>query len=430
MKRSRDEGAASKTAESVTPGAFSIPAKPKKAKQGKPKARGNGEGSIFQRLDGRWVAELFVGYKADGKEDKRYAYRKTRKEAGLALTELLAQRDKGMLPNADGMTVAQFLDVWLKNTSRDLKANTKRSYESMVKKHLEGRVGKVKLHKLQPMHLEQMVNEMLSDGHSPSLTGYALRLTKMALNWAVRKQILPRNVADAVDAPKVVREELTVWTGEEAKKFLSYVKDHRLYAAYYLALLTGMRRGEVLGLKWGDIDFERSRLTVRHNLIDDPAKRLVLETPKTKASRRVIALSADVIAVFHEHKERTKLERGKREKQHARGEVQGEAWASPEMVFVSEYGTFIDPSNFTTTFKRLEREAGVPIIRFHDLRHTSASLLVRRGVGMKLIADKLGHTDPGFTMRTYVHAYDDQREEAALGFDELFGTQEKTTEKP
>lgn len=190
--------------------------------------------------------------------------------------------------------------------------------------------------------------------------------------------------------------------------------------------MTGMRRGEVLGLKWEDVDFERSRLMVRNNLVEVhrdgiPGKKqagkatvssicIELQTPKTAASRRTVTLSPGTLSKLREHQARQTAER----------QAAAEAWQDQGYVFASEIGGPTNPNYFYDQFKKLSREAGLPNIRLHDLRHTAASLMVRRGVSPKVVSDRLGHTDVAFTLRVYTHLYDEQREEAAFDLADLF----------
>jgi integrase len=369
--------------------------------------RRKGEGSLFQRKDGRWVARIYL---ENGKTKERL--RRTEKEAIEALTRLRSEALDGTLAMTQGLTVAAFLGQWLEMKSREVKLNTQRSYEGTVRLYVNPQVGRIRLERLSALDVSRMVGEVLKT-HSASSAAYSLRVLKMALKQAVLWGMLPRNVAEAVKAPRVERAEMKVWSPAEASRFLDQTRLHRLYALFYLALTTGMRRGELLGLHWESVDLERARLRVKHNLIDAKGG-LRLETPKTRGSRRSIALPPDVVQVLEEHRGRMKGERRARE-------AKLRSWPSPQLVFVSEEGTALDPSNVTKSFRLLCEQAGVPSIRLHDLRHTAATLLIRRAVPAKLVADRLGHTDPGFTLRVYTHVFDEHREESALSLGDLLG---------
>lgn len=248
----------------------------------------------------------------------------------------------------------------------------------------------------------------------------------MALRQGVRWQMLPRNVADAVRPPKIQRQEMQVWTASQVAAFLDVAQAHRLHAAFYVALMTGMRRGEVLGLHWADVDWERSRVKVRHNLVEVRGEgqagkthagkatvssvQVVLQTPKTAASRRTVVPSPGTLSKLREHQARQAQERA----------TAAEAWQEQGLIFASELGGLTNPRAINGWFRTLKDQAGLPTIRFHDLRHTAASLMIQRGVSPKTVSDRLGHVDVAFTLRTYAHLYDDQREEAAFDLADLF----------
>ena len=283
-----------------------------------------------------------------------------------------------------------------------------KSYRGIVNAHLRPILGKHQLDKLQPVHVDHLHKTMLEKGVSRRTVQYAHVLLHGALQHAVQRELLPRNVASAVRVPALQRREMRVWMPEEATRFLENTKHHRLYAMFYLALTTSMRRGELLGLLWADVNLENARLRVRSSLVELNNK-LVFSEPKTQASKRTITLAADAVKVLEEHLERQKLE----------AERQGSGWQDHDLVFPSESGTPMNSGNLVRTFKRLARAVGVPDIRVHDLRHTHASLLALKDVPPKVIADRLGHTNVGFTLQTYTHVFEEQRAVAALPLEEL-----------
>lgn len=396
--------------------------------------RANGEGTISKRLkSGKtvgWRGAVSIGHDAQGNPIRKTVSGKTQEEVREKMAALLSAQHTGLLADAGGLTVAAYLDRWTQAKERDgVKPNTLRSYRDTARLYIIPALGRKKLEKLTPLDVEGMMTALRKAGKSPQIMGYTLRVLKMALRQAVRWQMVPRNVAEAIKAPKAARPELHVWTPEQVADFLSTSQAHRLHAAFYLALMTGMRRGELLGLQWADIDWERSRLRVRHNLVEvrsegKPGKlhagkptvssvELILQTPKTAGSRRTIVLSPGTLSKLEEHRARQAAER----------RAAAEAWQGPTesgFVFASEIGTATDPRNFYRWFVELVAEATVPRIRFHDLRHTAASLMVRRGIAPKTVSERLGHADVGFTLRTYTHLYDEQREEAAFDISDFF----------
>ncbi|GAA5514948.1 transposase from transposon Tn916 [Deinococcus carri] len=395
--------------------------------------RANGEGTISKRKkDGKvvgWKGSVTVGMKANGTLDRRWVSGRSQDEVREKMRALHSEVHTGVLADAEGLTVATFFDRWVEAKERDgVKPNTLRSYRDTARLYITPYMGRVKLEKLRPLDVERILIALRKAGKSPQILAYTLRVLKMALRQAVRWQMVPRNVAEAVKPPRVERSEMHVWTPEQVAAFLGASETHRLHAAFYLALLTGMRRGELLGLQWQDIDWERCRLTVRHNLVEVRKEsegriyrgkptvskiELTLQTPKTQGSRRSIVLSPGTLDKLREH-------RGRQDSERANA---AEAWqgkVGEGYVFASELGTATDPRNFYRWYTEIVRHAGVPRIRFHDLRHTAASLMILRGIPAKTVSERLGHADVGFTLRTYTHLYDDQREEAAFDLQDLF----------
>ena len=394
--------------------------------------RANGEGTLSRRKDkaGKtvgWRAAVTVGINEDGTQDRRWVSGKTQAEVQEKLRAFQADMHAGTVADTEGLTMTAFMARWADHKEREgLKPNPVQSYRDTARLYITPYIGRVKLEKLRPLDVEHLLSKMQKDGKSAANRRYALRILSMALRQAVRWQMLPRNVAEVISPPKAERPEMKTWTPEQVATFLDATQLHRLYAALYLSLMTGMRRGEVLGLKWEDVDFERSRLMVRNNLVEVhrdgvPGKkqvgkstvssvRIELQTPKTAASRRTVALSAGTLSKLKEHQVRQNGER----------KVAAEAWEENGYVFASELGGPTNPNYFYDQFKKLSREAKLPNIRLHDLRHTAASLMIRRGISPKVVSDRLGHTDPAFTLRVYTHLYDEQREEAAFDLADLF----------
>ena len=293
--------------------------------------RANGEGTLSRRKDkaGKtigWRAAVTVGINEYGTQDRRLVSGKTQAEVQEKLRAFQADMHTGMVADTEGLTVSAYMSRWADHKEQDAtKPNTLRSYRDTVRLHITPHIGRIKLEKLRPLDLEQMLSKMQKAGKSAASRAYTLRVLSMALRQAVRWQMLPRNVAEAVRPPKVERPDIGTWTAAQVATFLDTAQLHRMHAAFYLALLTGMRRGEILGLKWEDVDFTRSRLTVRNNLVEMRGEgttgkqhagketvssvRSILQTPKTKASRRTIPLSPGTMSKLKEHRERQEQNR-------------------------------------------------------------------------------------------------------------------------
>jgi integrase len=369
--------------------------------------RANGEGSIRKKSNGRWEAVLTTGHDQHGKQQRLYFSGKSHGEVSDKIGKAKADRNDGVLIAEANITVAAFMQRWLEQ-KREIRYNTRRSYSGVNRLYITPRIGRVTLSKLTPLKVEDLISSLLRDGFSPRVAAGTLRVLKMALKQATDWDLVPRNVAARVRPPKVERKEMRVWTPEQAKKFLKAAQAHRMYALYHCALATGLRKGELLGLHWADVDLEQRSLRVCQGLVLVENKR-ELHQPKTQASRRVIPLSEETVRVLEAHRERLKLERA----------AVGARWHESGIVFPSEVGTLMNPSNLSGMFKALLRKADVPDIRFHDLRHTSASFMFLKNVSAKAVSHRLGHTNTAFTQNTYIHLFDEQKQAAAINLTDV-----------
>ncbi|GAA4009348.1 site-specific integrase [Deinococcus rubellus] len=361
--------------------------------------RSNGEGSICRRSNGKgWVGSLTLGHDENGKQLRRFVSGDTQQEVRAKLDAIKQERERGTAaPSNARLTVAEAVDRWLTYKARDLRLTTMTDYRTHCQKFIVPKLGSVRLDKLTAMHVEDLLVSMLDSGQSAARATRCLKIVKMALSQAVDWELVGRNVAERIKPPKVQRQEMKVWNPAEVQRFLTAAEGHRYHALFYLALVSGMRRGEMLGLRWSDVDTARAQLTVARSVVY-VAGGLHVSEPKTAAGKRVITLSPDVLEVLTAHRL---------------------TYGVNELVFSSSKGNFLNPSNVARKFEVLCQRASVPHIRFHDLRHTSASLLIRSNVSAKVVSDRLGHADSGFTLRTYVHVFDDQRRAAALSLGEM-----------
>lgn len=370
--------------------------------------RSRNEGSVFQRNDGRWVAEISLGYKPSGKRDKRSSYHKTKQEAVKALSKLRNAQETGTLSNARGKTLETYLSEWLEFKRPNLKPSTIATYGDFIKRLIAPALGKVKLDKLTPLQLDQFYKALSDRGYAPRTPRVIHTFLHGALKQALRWGLVPRNVADAATPPRAIRVEMKVWKPAEVLCFLEYAKPHRLHAFFYLALLTGLRCGELRALRWQDVDLEHKRLFVRQSVSQINGV-YHFDAPKTHNSQRTVYFQDDTVSVLRAHLERQAAEKA----------FLGSAWQNPDLVFVSEAGTPLEQCNLRRLYKSLVKSAGVSDIRFHDLRHTAASLLIRQGASIKVVSDRLGHSNSAFTNDVYVHLYDDDRQHNAMSLTDL-----------
>ncbi|MBX3439833.1 MAG: site-specific integrase [Planctomycetaceae bacterium] len=378
------------------------------------KRRGNGEGSITQRSDGRWMARITTGHKPGGARIVRTVYGKTKRDVQEKLMALQHQKATGTLTDASKMTVAEWLNHWHEHVSRPaVRATTHLSYGGIIAKHLISALGRLKLTALMPAHVQSLYSAMEANGYSGRMRQLTHAVLRRALKIAMRQGMVSRNVCDAVEPPRVQKREMVTLTPEQATAFLkaaagdeaSGQKESPLHALFVLALTTGLRQGELFCLHWGDIDLDNATLSVQRTLIEVQGK-LSFGPPKSTKSRRTINLPGVAVDALWNHK--------------AKMLTAGQG-ANP-LVFCDSRGGLLRKSNFMRNdFKPLLVTAGVPNVRFHDLRHTSATLMLAEGVPAKLVQERLGHSQISLTLDTYSHVLPEMDRRAAETFDRVFG---------
>lgn len=372
-----------------------------KQKVGKGRKRGQGEGSIYKRKDGRWAAAVWLGYQG-GKLKRKTIYGKTRKDVQDRLNEELRKLKQGLPVITERQTLKQFLEHWLENSVKpSVRPSTYHSYESEVRVHIVPRLGHIYLEKLTPQHIQAYLNERLKSKLSARTVAYHRSLLRMALGQAERWNLVSRNVATLVDPPRVEKFEIQPITPEQAQKFLNVIKGDRMEALFAVALSLGLRRGEALALRWDDIDFQTRTIRVCQSLQRINHK-LEISEPKTKSSRRVLDLPDSLVSKLKEHRTR-QLE----DKLRA-----GEHWQETSLVFTTRLGTPIDPRGVKRQLDALLKKAELPHYRVHDLRHFCASLLLAQGVPLKVVSDLLGHTRISITADLYTHVLPSMKREA------------------
>jgi integrase len=408
--------------------------------------RGNAEGSIYHMKDGRWRAAIMVGWKVapDGKRtaDRLIFTAATRHEVAEDLTAALRDRDRGINIKPGKQTVGDFLAAWLENTVRaSVRPKTYRSYEQMVRNHLAKTVPPeewkkrkldevpglkdVRLSKLTLQRLQQFFNQKIAAGNSPALVKYLRVVLRIALNEALKSDLILRNVAELATPPKVETREIVPFTADQAGRFLKAAMGHRLEALFTVGLAIGLRSGECSALQWADVDLDARTVSVRHTLQrvrqqDEKKGHLVMLPPKSKKSRRTLNLPATCVAGVRAHQTRQQQER----------KLAGSRWKETGHVFTSTIGTPIDDRKILKEFNALVKAAGLPKQRFHDLRHACVSLLGAQGVPTKVIAEILGHSDIRLTQNVYQHIYSEAKRSAADTMDTLLTSLANTPEKP
>jgi integrase len=359
------------------------------------KRRVKGEGSVYRRKDGRCMGEY-----VDANGRKRYVSGKTKPEVKAKLRKLLEDRDKGIAYDSEGLTVEKYMDRWLESIRDKVRPGTFKPYEAITRLHIKPTLGSTKLDKLNALQLEKLYRQKLDTGLSARRVRYIHVTVRKALKDAVRLQLLSRNVADAAIPPRPVKKEIQPLTQDQTRSLLDTARGDNLEALYVLAITTGMRQGELLGLQWKDIDLDAGTLRVNRSVYDG-----VISPPKTSAGRRTIRLSKLAIAALRQHR----INAAKRR--------------LPEWVFPNANGTTIGHQNLhNRSWKPLLKRAGLPhSTRFHDLRHSCISLLLAQGVPVKVVSEMAGHADVSITLSVYGHILPDVQSTAADGIDKALG---------
>ncbi len=375
------------------------------------KKRGNGEGSISRRRAGGWMAQYAV-YTAEGRKRKTI-YGKTRAEVAKKLSKALSDREGGLVFDAGGLTVGEYLDRWLSDSVKDtVRQTTYQGYERIVRLHIKPSLGRIKLKDLTVVHVRGNYRERLDAGLSPRMVQLVHVILHKALKQAVADGLIPHNAAEAVRPPRPEKKEITPLSPEQARSLLRAAQGERFEALYVLAVTTGMRQGELLGLKWEDIDLEAGTLQVRRTLSTATGGGLKFGAPKTSRSRRSITLPATALVPLKKHRKAQLEERMKLAR----------LFEDRGLVFASRVGKPVYRQDLITrSFKPLLRRAGLPNIRFHDLRHTCATLLLGKGVHAKFVQELLGHATISITLDTYSHVLPGMGDAAAGAMDEAFG---------
>jgi integrase len=373
------------------------------------KRRGHGEGSIKQRVDGLWEARISL---EGGK--RKSLYGKTRKEAQDKLRAALRDIDAGIDLSAGRQTVAQFLDRWLTDSVKPtVRPKTYDSYAQLVRLYLKPDLGHYQLSKLTPQHVQAMMTARTGAGLSPRTVQYIRAILRRALGQALKWGLVSRNVATLVDPPRSVKTPVSPLAAEQARAFIAHTADDRLGPLFHVAIASGLRQGELFGLRWQDVDLTAGVLHVRHALqrVDGT---LTLVEPKTVLSRRTVTLPASAVAALCVQKDRQTFERAQA----------GDLWREGGYVFTSTVGTPLNPSNVDKRLKALLADAGLPRQRFHDLRHCAASLLLAGGVAPRTIMGILGHSQISLTMNTYAHLSPALERDAANALDSVLAVAE------
>ena len=343
------------------------------------------------------------------RRQKSLTVRGTKRDAERVLAQTVANIDGRRYRDPSRLAVSSFVEEWIRGVGPSLRPTTLRSYQDILRLYALPWLAKTKLDSVTPGQLKALYAHLLTEGgaQSQGLSARTVRYTHRVLHRmfrdAVRWGMLPANPASVIDPPRIDgASAMGWWTAEQLRSFLNGVTDDRLYTAWVVAASTGMRRGEVLGLQWGDVDLDKRVLRITHTLAV-VGGRIIPGEPKTSKGRRTVALDSATMMALRQHRQQQVQERLS----------MGPAYQNQELVFCWEDGRPINPNWLSRRFRKLVQESGLPAIRLHDLRHTHATLALQAGVHPKVISERLGHSGIGITLDTYTHAIPALQSEAA-----------------
>ena len=357
---------------------------------------------------GTWSYRIDLDVGPDGRrrQKQRGGFR-TKREAQTALNEALGELQRGEFVSPSKQTVTDFIETWVTAVKGELADSAWANYDAVMRTYVMPRIGAVRLADLTPQRVQALYVELLEGGKkdgSPLSARSVLQVHRTlhrALGDAVRWRLLTRNPAHGVRPPRAEQKEMTAWSPEDARAFLVATASDRLAALWVVALNSGMRRGELAGLRWADVDLDDRAIAVRQQRTT-AHYRVVVAEPKAR-SRRVIPVDAAVVEALRAHRRRQLEERL----------FAGPGWFDSGYVFVDEIGQPYHPERLRVLFERACRAVGVPVIRFHDLRHTMATAALQAGIHPKVVQERLGHSSIAITLDTYSHVAPTLQREAA-----------------
>ena len=374
-----------------------------------------GEGSVYQDGDGRWRGIADLGW-VDGKRRRKYVRAATQGEVLAKLRQIRREADAGVVAD-ERITVGQFLSRWLKvNAPGSVSSSTLDDYGHTVRLHLEPTIGRKRLSQLTVADVDAVWAAKRKAGYKPNSIRIMRAVLRRALGQAEREGLVQRNVAAISQPPRISQPEGRSLTVDQARAVLEAARDDRLEAAYLLLLSYGLRRGELLGLAWTDLDAKAGTLAVRQAVrkrktarsedgtyVGGSSSRIELAELKTRRSRRTLFLTEGIVEALRAHRDRQELDR----------KDAGALWAGSDLIFTSVIGTPMDPDNFAKQFVRLCESAGLGHWHPHEARHSAASVMLAQGVPLEVVSEVLGHSSIYLTKDVYGHLVEGAKRDAA-----------------
>lgn len=368
------------------------------------KRRSKGDGSVRQLNSGKWRVTLYI----DGKRPSKSGF-ETEREALEWKRKELSKVDQGFDYFAGKITLDEYMNQWFEVHKNQLRDSTIYQYQRIMKSYIIPYLGKYQLNNLKSARIGQHYAELVKEGVGLRTIGIVHAVLHVALKDAVRNEYIVKNHASGVRVPKREKPEMKVWKQGDVMQFLIAAQISPYYALYHLAVMTGMRQGELLGLQWSDLDWIAGTIQIKRQVSQLRGRGWQFTPPKTHSGRRSIRLWTNVLDVLKDQKEHI----------YALAMVAGKDWKDHDLIFPSSVGTPINPSNLRKDFKEVIERAGIERIRFHDLRHTAASLMLNNGIPTIIVSKMIGHSRPSTTMDIYGHLIPGMQDEAAKMMDEI-----------
>lgn len=381
--------------------------------------RGNGEGSVCRRPDGRWQGSITIGRDDRGRLIRKYFYGKTRKETSEKLNRAIEElRDNRFINKSDNPTVEQWCHEWLWSYKRNsVKQKTFDQYETILRTHIIPDIGDIRLADLKTMHIQRIINKMYDNGLSHRTIEVMKIVMHAALKQAQRNKLVGENVCENVVLPRKQPKRIRVLNEDEQTKLIAALKDNYIGRGLLFALYTGMRRGEVLALKWSDYDKNEKTISITKALNrvrtynkDGNKTMLTVTTPKTDTSIRTVPLIDKAVELLAEHKR----------KQERYMELVGDYYTDNDLIFSSSRGDYLDPGNFNRKLNKTVKKIGIPRISPHVLRHSFATRGLEAEVSLKAMQELLGHSSITVTGDIYTHILKEQKRKEISKLNDVF----------
>lgn len=401
-----------------------------------PKKKANGEGSISKRKNGRWMGRVTTGRNEDGSLKRQTVYGKTKQEVIEKTTRILNELHTGTYIEASKITLGQWLDTWLWDYKKpSVRPNTFSAYEQNIRIHIKPEIGDILLKDLKPAMLQRFYNskhDSTNDKSKGKISAATIKkihnIIHEAIEQAIKNELIDKNVSDRVQTPRLEKKDVRVFTLKEQKIFLEAIAPDRLGCAFILDMATGLRIGELLALRWKDIDLNKGVIRVNQSLgrikvfdtIDQYHTELHFGELKTRSGRRSVPIPKNVVNSLKIHQEKQDVEKA----------ACGNSYVDNDLVFCTEIGTPLEPRNLMRKFYAIIEKLQIPKANFHCLRHTFATRALEAGINPKVVQEMLGHANISMTLDTYSHVLPDTKRAAADKLNSLFGDDESDEDNP